>query len=83
MFVAYASTLEEIVDSTKLELNGFADNHSVRRAFKPSRLDHKDELETIAIIEQSMLEIKSWMDQVHLKMSESKTKFITLDGLVN
>ena len=76
LFVAYASTLDEIVDSTRLELNGFADDHSVRRAFKPSKLDHKDELETIAIIEQSMLEIKSWMDQVHLKMNESKTEFI-------
>ena len=56
LFVAYASTLEEIVDNTKLELNGFVDNHSVRRAFKPSKLDHKKELETIAIMEQSMLD---------------------------
>ena len=75
LFIAYASTLEEIVD-TKLELNGFADDHSVRRAFKPSKLDHKEELETISLIEQSMLDIKSWMDQVRLKMNESKTKFI-------
>ena len=75
LFIAYVSTLEEIVD-TKLDLNGFADDHSVRRAFKPSKLDHKDELETISLIEQSMLDIKSWMDQVHLKMNESKTEFI-------
>ena len=66
----------KIVDSTKLELNGLADDHSVRRAFKPSGLDHKEELETIAIMEKSMLEIKSWMDQVCLKMNESKTEFI-------
>ena len=75
LFIAYASTLEEIVD-TKLELNGFADDHSVRRAFRPSRLDHKEERETISLIEQSMLDIKSWMDQVRLKMNESKTEFI-------
>ena len=75
LFVAYASTLDEIVDSTKLELNGFADDHSIR-SFKPSKLDHKEELETIAIMEQSMLDIKSWMDQVCLKMNESKTEFI-------
>ena len=61
LFVAYASTQDEIVDNTKLELNGFADDHSVRRSFKPSKLDHKEELETIAIMEQSMLDIKSWM----------------------
>ena len=76
LFVAYASTLEEIVNKNTLELNGFADDHSVRRMFKPSKLGHKDELETIAIIEESMLDIKSWMDQVRLKMNESKTKFI-------
>ena len=53
LFVAYASTLDEIVDNTKLELNGFADDHSVRRSLKPGGLDHKEELETIAIMEKS------------------------------
>ena len=76
LFIAYASTLDEIVHNTKLELNGFADDHRVRRSFKPSKLDDKEELETITIMEQSMLDIKSWMDQVHLKMNESKTEFI-------
>ena len=76
LFVAYVSTLDEIVDNTKLELNGFADDCSVRRMFKPSKLGHKEELETIAIMEKSMLDIKSWMGQVRLKMNESKTKFI-------
>ena len=76
LFVAYASTLDEIVDNTKLELNGFADDHSVKRSFKPSKLDHKEELVTIAIMEQSMLDIKSWMDQVCLKMNDSKTELI-------
>ena len=28
------------------------------------RLDHQQELSTIAIIEKSMLDIKSWMDTV-------------------
>ena len=64
LFIAYASTLDQIVDSNKLTLNGFADDHSVRRSFKPSKLDHKEELETIAIMEQSMQDIKVWMDQV-------------------
>ena len=44
--------------------------------FKPSKLGHKEELETFAIIEESMLDIKSWMDQVRLKMNKSKTEFI-------
>ena len=67
LFFAYASILNEIVDNTKLELNGFADAHSVRKMFKPSKLGCKEELETIAIIKESMLDIKSWMDQVPTK----------------
>ena len=48
LFISYASTLDELV--TKLTLNGFAGNLSVRRTFKLSKLGHKDELEIIAII---------------------------------
>ena len=54
-----------------LELNGFADDHSVHTTFKPSKLDHREELDTIATIESTMLDIKSWMDQVCLKYSQS------------
>ena len=76
LFIAYASTLDQIVDGRYLTLNGFADDHSVRKAFKPSGLDNKEELETIAIMEKSMQDIKVWMDQVRLKMNDSKTEFI-------
>ena len=44
--------------------------------FKPSKLDHKEELDTIATIESTMLDIKPWMDQVCLKLNEAKTEFI-------
>ena len=76
MFIAYASTLDQVIDTSQLELNGFADDHSVRRSFKPSKLDHTKEHQTIAIMENSMQDIKVWMDQVHLKMNDSKTEFI-------
>ena len=75
LFIAYASTRDQIVDS-QLTLNGFTDDHSVRLAFKPSKLDHKEELDTIVIMEKSMQDIKVWMDQVQLKMNDSKTEFI-------
>ena len=61
---------------TGLELNGFADDHSVHTSFKPSKLDHKEELNTIATMESTMLDIKYWMDQVHPKLNEAKTEFI-------
>ena len=78
LFISYASTLDEIVKDIKL--NGFADNHSVRKTFKPDQLEHHQELNTIAVIEKSMLDIKSWMDGVRLKMNNSKTKFIYFGG---
>ena len=76
--ISYASTLDEIVKD--LVLNGFADDHSVRKTFKPEKLDHHQEQNTIAVIEKSMLDIKSWMDVVRLKMNNSKTEFIYFGG---
>ena len=64
LFIACASTLDLVVQPSGLELNGFADEHSIHTTFKPSKLDHKEELDTIATIESTMLDIKSWMDQV-------------------
>ena len=76
LFIAYASTLDLVVQPSGLELNGFADDHSVRTTFKPSKLDHEEECDTIANTEETMLKVKSWMDQVHLKLNEAKTEFI-------
>ena len=76
LFIAYASTLDVVVQPSGLELNGFVDDHSIHTTFKPSKLDHKEELNTITTIESTMLDIKSWMDQVQLKLNESKTEFI-------
>ena len=76
LFIAYASTLELVVQPSGLELNGFADDHSIRTTFKPSKLDHTEEFETIAKIETTMLKVKTWMDQVRLKLNEAKTEFM-------
>ena len=73
-FLFIAPTLDLVVLPSGLELNGFADDYSVHITFKPSKLDHKEELETIATIEKSVLNIKSWMCQVQLNPSEAKTE---------
>ena len=44
LFISYASTLDQIV--TNLTLNGFADDHSIRKESKPSTLG-KDELKPL------------------------------------
>ena len=72
LFIAYASTLHEVI--MYITLNGFADGHLLRKAFSPHQTNNKDN--TIAIIEKSTLEVKSWFDAVCLKLNKSKTEFI-------
>ena len=76
LFITYASTLDDLIDN--LILNGFADDHSVRKTFKLTRLDHTDELDTVKIIEKAMLDINVWMDQGHLKWMTVKHNLSTL-----
>ena len=85
LFICYASTLNEIVPKS-LTLNGFADDHSIRKSFRPtapinnSSSAHSEEDDTITIMQNSMLDIKSWMDAVKLKLNETKTEFIYFGG---
>ena len=48
--------------------------------FKLTRLDHRDKLDAVEVIEKAMLDIKAWMDQVCLKINESKTELIYFGG---
>ena len=73
IFNLYCSTLHEIIPKD-LELSGFADDHSVRKSFKAD--SSTDEAETNRTLEECMLNIKSWMDSMRLKMNPSKTEFI-------
>ena len=85
LFICYASTLNEIVPKS-LTWNGFADDNSIRKSFKPAVpkgngiSTHTNEDDTLTIIEKSMLNIKSWMAAVKLKLNESKIAFIYFDG---
>ena len=55
---------------------GYADNHSIRKPFKPGNTIGNTESDTITIMEDSMLGISKWMNGVRLKLNESKTDFI-------
>ena len=77
----YSTIPEIILDS--LQLNGYADDHLLRKPFKPGILHEltnntnvDDETCTIAVIENTMLKVKTWMDAVCLKLNESKTELI-------
>ena len=73
IFNLYCSTLHEIIPKD-LTLSRFADDHSVRRSFRAD--SSTDEAETNWTLEECMLNIKSWMDSMHLKMNPNKTEFI-------
>ena len=80
LFICYASTLPEIAPES-LILNGFTDDHSIRRLFRlEKRNTNKDKAsskdDTILIMERSMQDIKAWNESVRLKLNEAKTEFI-------
>ena len=73
IFNLYCLPLQDVVPQD-LQLNSFADDHSVRRSFKAS--SRKKECATNAILEQCLLNVKKWMDEAQLKMNPAKTEFI-------
>ena len=78
LFIAYASTVQDII-SNNLTLNGLIDDHSIWKLFRTNHITTNsttDENCTITSIKKSMLNIKVWMDAVRLKLNESKTEFI-------
>ena len=73
LFNLYCSTLNDIVP-LDLHLSGFADNHSVRKEFRAN--DRNAELQTEEEIKECMVDVRSWMDWIRLKMNSAKTEFI-------
>ena len=63
---------------TKVDLNGFADDHSLKNTFNAN--DRLAEKQSIHILELCLGEVKLWMDKNHLCMNDSKTEFIMLGG---
>ena len=70
LYSAYASTLPEVVP---LDLHGYANDHGVKINFKPVP---ECEAKAIADTEQSLTDIKTWMDHNQFCMNNAKTEFI-------
>ena len=62
LFIAYASTIQDVVKKN-LTLTGFADDHSMCKQFKSGTEQEQD---TIVTLESSLKDIKAWMDAVRL-----------------
>ena len=74
LYLAYASTIEEVV-ANDIQLHGYADDHAFKKAFKPTP-DGQEETATITDFQQLLATVKTWMDENRLKMNDSKTECI-------
>ena len=72
IFISYSSVLKDSCPEN-ISLNGFADDHSIMKAFKPALQNEK---ETLSDLNNCMANIKNMMDSVQLKMNCDKTEFI-------
>ena len=59
LYSAYASTLQEVVPDD-VGLNGFADDHSLKRSFKAD--DRNAEQTIISALQDCLKNVKTWMD---------------------
>ena len=73
LFTAYCSPIEDQIERD-CTLNGFADDHSIRKSFKAG--NKIQEHDTRSEIQYSLLNVKTWMSQMKLKINGEKTEYI-------
>ena len=78
VFTCYCSSIDQIVQKD-ITLNGFADDHSLRKSFLAS--DRIQEQQAKLKMEHTFNNIKEWMDSMHLKLNSEKTEYIIINKL--
>ena len=73
LFTAYCAPTESVIPAG-ITINGFADDHSIRRSFITHSQDQ--ELQLILMLMDTVATIAYWMDTMHLKLNPDKTGFI-------
>ena len=79
LFNCYCSTLHEEIPKT-LQLNVYADDHSMQISFKP---DMAQESDSKSLLENSMLQTENGMPANRLKLNPKKTEFILFGSKCN
>ena len=74
LYVAYAGTLEDILEPSEGDLTGFADDHALCKSFNPSV--HGNQEDTTESLQNSLSKIKRWMDSCKLAMNIAKTELV-------
>ena len=57
-----------------ITINGFADDHSIRKSFIADSRDQENQ--SISMLMDTVTTIASWIDTMHLKLNPDKTEFI-------
>ena len=73
LFMAYCAPMESVIPAG-ITINGFTDDHSIRRSFIKDSRDQ--ELQSILMLMDTVAAIAFWMDTMHLKLNPDKTEFI-------
>ena len=73
LFMAYCAPIESVIPAG-ITINGFADDHSIRRSFITDSRDQENQ--SISMLMDTVATIASWMDTMHLKLNPDKTEFI-------
>ena len=79
IFTCYNTLIEKVVPENII-INGFADDHLLRKSF-PVCVTQKEKC-TKEKLENTFATIKSWMDQMKLKLNADKTKYITFGSRI-
>ena len=91
LYMVYASTFQEVIENpllsvlthgqrgshrnpAKTDLHGFVDDHALKNSFQAK--SQVAEQTSIKLLENTAIDVKSWMDENQLCMNNGKTEFI-------
>ena len=74
LYTAYASTLQEYINSSGINLLGYADDHTAYDSFSANNLESAHII--IKNLEKTLVDINDWMNLNRLKLNPTKTEFI-------
>ena len=91
LYTVYASTFQEVIENpslsvfthgetgnqrnpVKTDLHAFADDHALKNSFQAK--SQVVEQTSIKLLENTAIDVKSWMDENQLCMNDGKTEFI-------
>ena len=72
-YTMYASTLQNVILGSDVNITGYADDHAIYNSFLASKHSGEEE-KTLKKQQKCLLSVKDWMQQNRLKMNDEKTE---------